>query len=343
MPTECHERQWHKNGSLVGVVGMAGMVGVRRGGHGDASASAPARMRSGLRARALACGLSLACGLAPGSASADAHACAGRSSPRWISRTTLGVSLVPFGAEIQARAALCVPLRPWDGDWLELAAFEVGALTYVSPVYAYGGGYVQLTPVNLLTFRIEAAGIGYWTLPLEGAGYYALPEANAERNPETTLAVGRGRSEAGWMIRGLAVVQAHVPLGPVSLLVWDTVLGERVAIGAGPYFVNLQSDHTQEASDLVIGNDAALVLEAPVAGGPSLRFGGYDSLRTALGTGSFGHQAGAIFVAGWSRPMPEIWWMEIGLRGGGYTNHPVRTGDFTLAAWVSVEWDLGGV
>lgn len=279
---------------------------------------------------------------APAVARADAHACAGRSTPRWISRTTFGLSIVPFGAEIQARAALCVPLRPWDGDWLDLAAFEVGVLTYLSPVYLYGGGYVQLTPTNLLTFRVEAAGIDYWNLPIEGAGYYALPAANTPRN-SMTLAVQNGQSATGWMIRGLVTAQAHIPLGSVALLVWDTVLGERVSIGSGPYFVNLQIDHTQAASDLIVGNDAALVLEVPVAGGPQLRFGGFDSVRAATGTGSLGNQAGGLFVVGWPRPIAEISWMEIGLRAGAYTNHTIRTGDFNLSAWITVEWDLGGL
>jgi hypothetical protein len=77
--------------------------------------------------------------------------------------------------------------------------------------------------------------------------------------------------------------------------------------------------------------------------GRVLRIGGYDSFRHVLATGSEGNQAGGIAVLGWSHPIPEIAWMEIGVRGGAYTSHPIRTGELTLAAWVMAEWDLGAI
>ncbi len=282
---------------------------------------------------------------APAPARADSRACVGGSAPRWLTRTTLGLSIVPFGAEVQARGAACFPLFPLAGAWFDLALLEVGALAAVSPVYAAGGGYVTVTPNNLVSFRVEALGVGYWTLPLEGAGYYSLPAADTPRDPATTLAVGRGQEAAGFTIRALMTFQANVPLGPLALLVQDSLAVEHTEIGGGPYFVNLQIDHTQRRADLVFGNDAVLVLEIPaaLAGGTVIRFGGYDSFRHVRLTGSEGNQLGGVALIGWSRPAPEIGWMEVGIRGGGYTRHAIRTGEFTLVAWWMAEWDLGAI
>lgn len=289
----------------------------------------------------------------PGPASADAHACASRATPRWIARTQLGLS-IPLGAELQARVGLCVPLRPWDGDWLDLAAVEIGALTQISPAYAMGGGYVTLTPVNLLSFRLEALGVGYWPVGIDGAGYYGFAQPN-ERLRVGSLNADLGTEASGWTIRALVTLQAHIPFEGVALLVRDTVSGERTSIGSEAYFINLYTGLTQRASDLTVGNDAYLALEIPVAGGPSLRVGGYHSVRVALGTSALTHQGGGLFMVGWSRPIAEISWMELGLRGGAYENPSVATTgdaasdvtigsvDYTIALWSSIEWDLGGL
>ena len=282
--------------------------------------------------------------LAPSVACAESHACADRATPRWLARATLGLSLVPFGAEIQARGAACVPLYPRSGDWFDGAKLEVGVLMALSPVYVQGGGYVQLTPTNLVSFRLEAVGIDYWPLPLDGAGYYALPSADTPRN-ETTLAAALGQSATGYTLRAVTVLQATLPIDPLALLVQSTFFGEHTEIGPGDYFVNLQVDQIQRRADLVFGNDSVLVLEIPMAltGGPSIRIGGYESYRHVLATGGSGNQAGAVAVLGWSHLVPEIPWLEVGLRGGGYTYHPIRTGEFTLAAWCSIELDLGPI
>lgn len=283
--------------------------------------------------------------LLPGAARAESRACVDRASPRWVGRTMLGLSVVPFGAEVQARVAACRPLYPRAGDWFDLAMLEVGAMTSVSPVYAAGGGYVTFTPTNLVAFRFEALGVGYWPLPLEGAGYYALPTADTPRDPATTLAVERGGAATGFTLRVLTTLQANIPLGPLAVLVQNTSMAEHTEIGEGAYFVNVQIDHTQRRDDLVFGNDAVLVLEIPswLTTGPVIRFGAYDSFRHVLATGSEGNQAGGLAVLGWSRPLPELHWLEVGVRAGAYTSHPLRTGELTIAAWCAIEWDFGGV
>jgi hypothetical protein len=283
--------------------------------------------------------------LVPAAARAESRACLDRASPRWVGRTQLGLSLVPFGAEVQARVAACMPLYPRAGDWFDLAMLEVGAMTAISPVYAAGGGYVTLTPSNVLAVRFEALGIGYWPLPLEGAGYYALPTADTPRDPATTLAVERGGAATGFTLRVLTTLQANIDVGPLAVLVQNTSMAEHTEIGSGAYFVNLQIDHTQRRDDLVFGNDAVLALEIPswLTRGPVIRVGGYDSFRAVVASGSEGNQAGGLAVLGWSHPLADLHWLEVGLRAGGYTDHPLRTGELTVAAWCALELDLGDV
>jgi hypothetical protein len=278
-----------------------------------------------------------------GAARAESHACAGHPRPRWVAQTVLGVSLVPTGVEIQARGGVCVPLRPSGGEWVDTAAVEVGAVTYVSPVYAYGGGYVQVTPLDVLQLRIEVMGLGYWPLPLDGAGYYSLLSPGAARGPRD-LPGTQGRSATGYAIRASATLQGRLVLGGgLAFLAWNTVVAERVSLGPGPYWVNLTIDHTVRASELVLGDDLVLLLEVAVPGGTYLRMGASDAMRAVTGTGAIGNSLGGAFIAGWPRPIPEIAWMEIGLRAGAYTHHPIRTGMFTLSLWLSVEWDAGSI
>lgn len=269
------------------------------------------------------------------------HSCADRGSARWVVHQTLLGVIEPVGMEHQLRAGACFPLRPTDDPFFTLNQVELGVLSYASPTYAYSGGYVQLTPLSLLTLRVEVSSLAYWPLGLEGAGYYGLGQPDAPRRSED-LPPDRATTASGWNVRGMAIVRARVPVGGLALVVLDALWVDRVELGPGPYYLNLQLDHVAARVDTALSNEAVLALEVPIDGGPLMRFGAYDATRWVDHSGALGHQLGALVQAVWARPIPEIASLELLVRGGGYTDHPVRVGP-ALLGWVAIGWDLGPV
>lgn len=270
------------------------------------------------------------------------RSCADRGTARWVIHQTLIGVIEPIGLEHQLRVGACFPLRPTDDPLFTLNHVELGVLSTASPTYAYSGGYVQLTPLSLLTLRVEVSGVAYWPLGLEGAGYYGLPSPTAARQSED-LPAEQGETAAGWNVRGLAVLRGRVDVGAgLALVALDAVWVDRVELGASPYYVNLQLDHTAARTDTAVGNEAVLALEVGVASDLTLRFGAYDAVRWVDRSGSFGHQLGAVVQAVWARPIPEIASLELLVRGGGYADHPFRVGP-ALLGWLAIGWDAGPV
>lgn len=100
-----------------------------------------------------------------------AATCVGRNEPRWSAHQVLVLLLNPTGAEHNLRIGLCVPLYESSEDALRLNHFEIGVSTYVSPIYAIGGAYAQISPASFLFVRTEVNALGVWPLPIDGAGY----------------------------------------------------------------------------------------------------------------------------------------------------------------------------
>ncbi len=97
--------------------------------------------------------------LAPARASAT---CLGLETPRWSAHEDVVALLNPMGVEHNLRIGLCVPLYRSTDAVLSANHLEIGATSYVSPVYAIGGGYAQVSPATLAFVRLELELEIYW-------------------------------------------------------------------------------------------------------------------------------------------------------------------------------------
>jgi hypothetical protein len=287
--------------------------------------------------------IGLVVALSPALARADGP-CAGRRSPRWVVHQRLLGVIEPLGAQHDLALGACWPLFPERADdvAIEAAHVEVGAMSYLSPVYAYGGGFVEIAPVSFLALRLDVLGVGVWPLPLEGAGYFALPSPDAPRQG-SDLPPELATTAAGWSVRGTATLSGGIPLGgDWAIVMFDSLYVERLSIGHGAYFLSVQHDVVQGNEDSVIGNEALVALDVEISGGPQLRMGAYSATRVVASTGYVGHHLGGVVTLEWDRPIPEIAVLEVFVRGGGYTHHAYRVGP-ALLGYVQITWDAGPI
>jgi hypothetical protein len=296
-------------------------------------------MLAGRTAARLAAGLlALAAVGAPGRAEA---ACSGSMTPRWSAHQALVLLLNPTGAEHNLRVGLCVPLYDTDEPALSLNLVEAGVSTYLSPIYAVGGAYAQISPATFFFARVEAHGIGIWPLPLPGAGYYAMDGYDAPYR-SADLPESAGGTAGGWNVRLIGVLRGRVEIGERSLVGQSTFFADYQEVGSAPFYLNVRQDLVSARADWVLGNELSLLLGAPLGGGAELRVGFFDVVR-GVPTGAFLHQLGALVVLAWERPTTGLDSLSIFVRVGGYTDHPIRAGETTTLALVAIDHDLGGI
>jgi hypothetical protein len=290
--------------------------------------------------------LALALGLVLTPRSAEAS-CVASSEPRWVAHQSLVLLLNPMGAEHNLRVGLCVPLYESADAAFALNHIEVGAVSYVSPIYATGGGYLQIAPATFFFARAEVGGIGIWPLPIDGAGYFVLPGYGSAWGSED-LPANTAQTARGWNVRLLSVFRGRVDLAPlgtrsVYLAALDALFADYSEIGSAPFYAMVRHDVAAARADWVVANEGILVVGIPIEGGPDLRIGAYSALRSVPAAGYVGHQVGGIVMLAWERPLPGIDEISIFLRVGGYTNHAFRQGDPATMAGASADHDLGGL
>lgn len=292
----------------------------------------------------LTCGILLLVLLSPRGAAAS---CVGAATPRWAAHQTLVLLLNPMGAEHNLRVGLCVPLYDSADPLVALNHFEIGATSYVSPVYAIGGGYAQLVPVSFVVLRSELNAMGVWSLPIDGAGYYPRDDY-AARWGASDLPAANGGTASGWSFRGLAALRGRLELatlasGPLVLIAYDAFFADYHELGDAAYFAQLRFDVVAARHDWVLSNEAMLMVGIPIAGGPELRIGAYDQTRDVPGSGYVGNQVGGVLMLTWTRPCPGIDELSVFVRVGGYTHHGVRLDEATTLGGATADHDLGGL
>lgn len=248
--------------------------------------------------------------------------------------------LNPMGME----HALEVGTRARIGDEREIlfmgAHAEGGLVSYVSPVYAMHGAYVQVSPLAFLVLRAELTHAQVWPLGISGAGYYGLTGYDDDVSP-SALNAERGAPAGGWSARLSATLQGMVPLGPVRLLIQDQLTVQHASLGDASHYYDMKWDLVLARQDLVWINGAVLLLELDLEPTTHLRLGAYDDLRFVPASGYLGHQAGPLVMLTLDRPAAEVPSLSIFVRGGYYTHHVVRADELTVLGGVSVDYDLG--
>ncbi|MCB9595428.1 MAG: hypothetical protein H6719_22095 [Sandaracinaceae bacterium] len=271
-----------------------------------------------------------------------ARAECGRSDdPRWMSHHSLVLLLNPTGAEYNGRFGLCVPLYDEDDAALRLNHLEVGVSTYLSPIYAVGGGYAQIGPASFLFLRAELHALTIWPIPLEGAGFYERTGYDDGWRSED-LPLDEGGAASGWSARFKAVLRGAVDLGEAFELVLVTSPWLEInVLDRGTYYLDVRDDLIAANGDWVFANEGVLLFGVRLPEGPSLRFGAFSALRVVPAAGYVGHRAGPFVMASFPWPDPAIESIDVFLRLGLYSHHRFRELSLATMAGVGVDLDMG--
>jgi hypothetical protein len=293
-----------------------------------------------LRASAPLCA-SAALLLFAAAAMAEPRQCLGYGSAQRVVDNNLVGVVNPDGFEDQLKADRCWPLDLGPGLLFDFAQFETGVFTYVSPIYANLGAYAALAPLSFLELRAEVAGVMYWPLPLDGAGYFGR-DTWTRFVPDTEMPARDGRAAAGLNVTLAVNLQAQIPLaGPVQLVVTNSTAFDYWNLGPRAFYLNARRDFVMARSDYLWKNTAFLMLEIAAAPGIGVRLGATDDL-------CFQPRYSVLsnIVSGWaSVPMRrdggELRDIEPYVRAGAYTSHGWRHG-FQLMFGVSLAWAWPG-
>jgi len=120
------------------------------------------------------------------------------------------------------RIGACAPLIKKPGILWERSFVQGGYQQHFSPIYFMPGGYFVLAPFSFLRFNVEAAPVLYWPIGLDAAGYYPLD--NYESDYSQAALPGEDGGEAlGWYVRGGTTLQLAAQIGPVRLIIVDSL------------------------------------------------------------------------------------------------------------------------
>ena len=253
------------------------------------------------------------------------------STVRVVAHQRVIALLNPMGAEHRFDLSVRAPLGDQRDLFFDGAHLAGGATSFVSPVYALGGGFVELAPFSFLVLRGEVMGAGVWPIGMNAAGHYGLTSYDDDVRGEA-LPGAQGGSARGVFAGGSATLQGAIGLGLTY-----------VALGDAPYYYSMKHDLVLAREDLVLTNSAFLGIEARCASDLLLRVGVYDDLRHVPASGYVGHQLGPIAMVSWERIDPALSGLTIFVRGGGYTHHVFRAGEATILGGLALDYDLGGL
>lgn len=264
-----------------------------------------------------------------------------RVGTRWFATQQLVGLLNPMGAEHR----FDVGLR-WNSGanafLLQDSHVAFGATSYVSPVYAIGGAFVQAQPLAFLVLRADWMGIGVWPIGLQGAGHYGLLGYDASLS-SANLPAERALSAAGWTASVSATLQAAVELNSSErfVLTSDSTLSY-TSLGAQPYYYSMRSDLILAQRDWLFCNNSFVGYEAR-RGDSIYRLGVYDDARYVLASGYLGFQLGPVGMVELLNVTPTLPSLTLFVRAGYYTHHAIRAEQATVLGGVAIDWDFGSI
>lgn len=263
--------------------------------------------------------------------------------PRALAREQLALLLNPMGAEHRLDLAIRSELGDPDDILTSGTHVEGGVTTALSPVYAIGGGYFQVSPLSFLVLRSEIVGASVWPIGMSGAGHYGLGGYDADVRPQALPGEAAGTAN-GWLATFSITLQGALDLATGLRLLLVSELGlTRTVMGDAPFYYSMKHDLVLAREDTVLCSSSFVGMEIRAASDLVVRFGAYDDLRHVPASGYVGHQLGPLVMLEWQHVTPEVGSLAIFVRGGGYTHHVIREDQATILGGVAVDYELGGL
>jgi hypothetical protein len=150
------------------------------------------------------------------SVSADASEAAPSAAPEHSSVHVVGHERVaallnPMGAEHRLDLSVRGEVGDQDDLFFDGAHWQLGATSFVSPVYAIGGGFLELAPFSFLVLKGEVMGMTVWPIGMDGAGHYAVSGYGADVHSANLPADAAG-SASGFTAGGNGTLQGAIDL-----------------------------------------------------------------------------------------------------------------------------------
>jgi hypothetical protein len=253
-----------------------------------------------------------------------------------VDETLIGVAN-PDGAENQVKVSVCWPLIERPGLMFDYTSVEAGLYNYLSPIYVQQGAFVSVTPLSPLVLRAEAAGVQYWPLPIDGAGYYALDSYRASYQ-DSALPAARASAATGVEAGVSATLQGELELAPrLAIAVTDTLNPEYWSVGTGAFWFDQRRDAILARHDWLVKNTALLFLELKRTPA-KIRIGAFDDVTSVPRAGYVAHIVGAVTMVELRHLTPSMHELSAFVRLGDYTEHAFRRGPTALFG-VSAVWE----
>ena len=265
--------------------------------------------------------------------------CLGQPRPTLTMHQVLGIKWGPWGLEHQLRIGGCAPLVRKEGVLFDYSFIEAGFQAHTSPIYVMPGAYVDIAPLSILQFHLQFAPVFYWPIGLNGAGYYEL-DGYEDNYHESQLPPEDGEPALGWYLRTGATVQLAIPMGPVRLLITDTLVAELWQLGEQPFYFHNRNDVPAARREWFLDNMTLLMAEIPLHPNLDLRTGLNYQLTMNLGAKQMSNVLGGVAMFRFKKLGRALRDFTPLVRIGGRTHHPVRQGDFSFLVALIFSADL---
>ncbi len=261
--------------------------------------------------------------------------CLGTGGSLLIFDETLVLSSGPDGFENQVKGTLCSPLIQRPGILFDYSSWDVGVFNYLSPIYDQQGLTLGLIPLSFLELRVDAAAVGIWTLPLDGAGYFALP-GYTRHFRESDLVSANARSAYGANVTLGARLQAEGEIFQTTVVLTNTFQLDYWYVGDGTHYYNARRDVILAQSDWLVKNIGSLLFKKRATQSVSVQFGVQDDLTYVPASADLANILG-VFLSVPIRREGVLRDIEPFVRLGAYTHHAWR-GGFQFFGGISMAW-----
>jgi len=266
--------------------------------------------------------------------------CLDEPRPKAVMNQLLGIKYGDLGLEHQTRVGACIPLWKRKGILFDLSHFEAGFVMHTSPIYVMPGAYVRFAPLSILSVTVEGAPIAYWPIGVPAAGYYPLPGYDTDYRREN-LPAEDGATAKGWYVRTGPNLQLAAPIGPLRLIVVDSLRFEYFTLGDADYFLHNRNDLPAAKADWSVDNMAIVMAEVPLTTNLQFRAGVNNQTTATLGGDRvLSNAVRGVAMLHWNKLGGRVYNLSPMLAIGGRTNHPVRQGDFNVIIALSFNVEL---